>query len=137
MRLFALGLAALTAPSIALAGTVTLSLQRTSLTNVTDAAGIWQMEGGELLYNGRDLGEYACTRRTITGGTTAQNTAMLTCTLFIAGSAPPQNLTIQGAHDYGSGRYIGSVSAASGSYAYLIGADASGNTATDALTLTW
>ncbi len=137
-------LAALTAavlvPAAALAGTATLVLTRGSLTNVSDAAGIWQIEGGTLTSaTGAALGDYACTRRTVvigSGGTAPQNTAMLTCTLFIAGRVR-ENVTIQGAHDYSSGDFEGSVSAASGGYGYLIGADISGSTASGNLTLTW
>jgi hypothetical protein len=133
--------AATLAPASALAGTASLSLVRGSLTNVNDAAGIWQIEGGQVFAaSGRQVGNYACTRRTVTigtGGTSPQNTAMLTCTLFITGGNPPENVTIQGAHDYSSGGYIGSVSAASGGYAYLIGADVVGDTSSDTLTLNW
>lgn len=136
----AVTLAAL-APASALAGTANLTLVRGSLTNVNDAAGIWQIEGG-VINNaaGRQVGDYACTRRTVaigTGGTSPQNTAMLTCTLFITGGRPPENITLQGAHDYTSGGYIGSVSAASSSFSYLIGASVSGNSGPGSLTLTW
>lgn len=127
-------------PAIAFAGTTTLTLTRGSLTNVNDAAGSWQIEGGQLFNGGRQIGDYACTRRTVTvgaGGTSPQNTAMLTCTLFISGGRPPENVTFQGAHDYSSGGYIGSVSAASGSYAFLRGATFSGNTGAGTVTLTW
>ncbi len=34
---------------------------------------------------------------------------------------PPQNLVVQGSHDFNSGGEIGSVSAASGAFAALIG----------------
>ena len=55
------------APASALAGTASLSLVRGSLTNVSDAAGIWQIEGGQVFAaSGRQVGDYACTRRTVT-----------------------------------------------------------------------
>lgn len=119
------------------AGSVTLSLNRVSLTNVDDAAGRWQHEGGKFSIGGNEFGNYAATRRVTTGGTDAQNTAMLTMTLFINGESPPANITMQGAHDYNNGKYIGSVSAASGDLAPLAGATFSGNTATNTLTITW
>lgn len=128
------------APSLAMAGTATLTLTRGSLTNVSDAAGTWQIEGGQV-FNGRtQIGDYACTRRTVSigaGGTSPQNTAMLTCTLFLSGARPPENVTFQGAHDFNGGGYIGSVSAASGAYSFLRGGTISGNSGAGTVTLTW
>ena len=142
MKLHAVAAAALLSilPAVALAGTTTLTLTRGSLNNVNDAAGIWQIEGGQVFTAGRQIGDYACTRRTVTvgtGGTGPQNVAMLTCTLFVNGAHPPENITFQGAHDYGSGGYSGSVSAASGSYSFLRGATVSGSSGAGTVILTW
>jgi hypothetical protein len=46
-------------------------------------------------------------------GTSAQNTAQLWLTLFFVDGRPAENMTLHGAHDFGSGGQIGSVSAAS------------------------
>jgi hypothetical protein len=130
------------------AGTLTLQLTEVNLVNVEDGAGIWQYEGGTVARNGQQIGYYAATRRTIDGGTTPLNTAMLTLTIFYgtSGTAPsatapsgtaPQNITIQGAHDYSSGAYLGGVSAASVANVALKGATVSGSTSTGLLTLTW
>jgi len=125
------------------AGTMTLQLTEVTLLNVGDEAGIWQYEGGTVARNGQQIGYYAATRRTIDGGTTPLNTAMLTLTIFYAPSAAapsaaaPQNITIQGAHDYSSGAYLGGVSAASVANVALKGATVSGSTSTRLLTLTW
>lgn len=113
---------------LAHAGGVALTLSRSSaLTNVNDAAGTWQHEGGNVLKSGVKIGQYALHRRVTTGGTTAPlNTAMTTLTLFIAsasGSAP-QNITLQGAHDFTAGNFRGSVSAASNRYTWIQGGDA-------------
>jgi len=61
-------------------------------------------------------------------GTREQNTAQLWMTLFFlsgkaAGKAgnPPGNITLHGAHDFGSGEEIGSVSAASSAFSAQIG----------------
>lgn len=129
--------ASLALASAANAGSVTLTLNRASLTNVDDAAGRWQHEGGQILKNGAVVGNYAAHRRVTFGGTNAQNTAMLTMTLFFNGQFPPQNVTLQGSHDFGSGRYIGSVSAASSRYSWLQDANFSGNAATSSLTINW
>lgn len=64
--------------------------------------------------------------------TEAQNTAMLTMTVFFLGTNPPENITVQGTHDFNSGAQIGSVSAASPAHARRIGKKfvRSGNTVT-------
>ena len=99
-----------------------LTLERDSLTNDDDPAGRWQYEGGQALdREKRHVANYAVTRRVTIGGTDAQNTAMLTMTLFFLGVTPPQNITVQGSHDFNSGNEIGSVSAASPSFASHIG----------------
>jgi hypothetical protein len=92
---------------------VTLQTQRLSLENVNDASGGWQHEGGRLLLAGRHIANYIVVRRVTLSGTAPQNTAAVTMTIFLLGTTPPHNLTLQGSHDYHSGRYIGSVSAAS------------------------
>ena len=43
-------------------------------------------------------------------GTSAQNTAQLWLTLFFVDGRPAENMTLHGAHDFGSGGQIGSVS---------------------------
>ena len=98
-----------------------LTLKRESLTNVDDAAGRWQFEGGEVFQEGKHVAEYASTKRVVHKGTEAQNTAMLTVTLFFLGQKPAENLTLQGDDDFNSGGEIGSVSAASSAYAAHIG----------------
>jgi hypothetical protein len=113
---------------LANAGAVLVTLSRTSaLTNVNDAAGLWQHEGGNVFKAGVKIGQYALHRRVTTGGTTAPlNTAMTTITLFIAaaGGSAPQNITLQGAHDFTAGNFRGSVSAASNRFTWIQGGDA-------------
>jgi hypothetical protein len=129
MKLIVIG-AALLAPALwsgqSLAGAVALTLQRATLTNVVDAAGTWQHEGGTVLKGATKVGDYALHRRVTTGGTNAQNTAMETITLFVnnAVGQPPHNVTLQGAHVFSSGRFSGSVSAASNRFSWINGADA-------------
>jgi hypothetical protein len=120
------------------AGEVTLNLKRVgSLINVDDAAGRWQHEGGQVLKANKQVGNFSIYRRVTTAGTSPQNTAMLTMTIFFLGQAPPQNITLQGSHDFSSGGYIGSVSAASNRYTWIQGADFTGSTATNSLTIHW
>ena len=109
------------------AGSTVLTLTRTSLTNVDDAAGRWQHEGGKVFKGTTQVGQYATTRRVTFGGTNEPlNTAMQTTTLFFArtGGSAPQNVTLQGAHDFSSGSFRGSVSAASNRYSWIQGGDA-------------
>jgi hypothetical protein len=97
---------------------LTLTLERLSLDNVDDPPGRWQHEGGRVLCSdGTHIANYAAYRRVTFSGTSPQNTAMLTMTLFFIGELPPENITLQGSHDFDSGEYIGSVSAASGDFA--------------------
>jgi hypothetical protein len=101
----------------------TYQLNRKTLNNVTDVAGLWQHEGGEVLQNEKQVGYYASYKRVTTGGTDALNTAMVTLTIFLGKSrtGAPENITFQGAHDFNSGNEIGSISAASANNAALIG----------------
>lgn len=126
--------------SAAFAGGVSLSLVRASLTNVDDAAGRWQHEGGRIMKGAAVVGHYSIHRRVTFGGTDAQNTAMTTVTLFFSGT-PPQNVTLQGAHAFSTGRFAGGVSASSNRYAWIHGADAviapTAVLGTSTLTLQW
>jgi uncharacterized protein (DUF2147 family) len=99
------------------------NLVRHALNNVDDVAGRWQHEAGEVFEKGKKVGNYASTKRVTLGGTDPQNTAMLTLTIFLSRSrtGAPENITLQGAHDFNTGNEIGSVSAASVSRAALRG----------------
>jgi hypothetical protein len=102
-------------------------------TNLSDAAGLWEIEGGQALQNKVHLADYSIVKRT-SCGTRAQNTSMLWVTLFFleASTAGPQNMTLHGAHDLASGQEAGSVSAATAAFAAHIGKPFSrvGNTLT-------
>ena len=96
-------------------------LQRLALNAADDPGGRWLFEGGHLLENGNQVGQYASTLRVVFGGTDAQNVAMLTMTLLFAGAQPPESMTIQGVHSFNTGDESGSVSAASLQFAPFIG----------------
>ena len=100
-----------------------LTLQRDALSNDDDAAGTgrWQYEGGRVAEGDREVGWYAVERRVTFGATDAQNTAVLTMSVFFTPDKPPQNIIMQGSHDFNSGGEIGSVSAASSTQAAHIG----------------
>lgn len=98
-------------------------LRRQCLNNVEDVAIRWQIEGGDVLQDNKKVGTYSSVKR-ISCGTVEFNTAQLWLTLFFkprkAGKAP-ENMTLHGAHDFNSGNQLGSVSAASSSFAAQIG----------------
>lgn len=124
--------------NLAEAGSTSLTLTRTTLTNVDDAAGRTQHQSGNVLRNGIKVGQYLIQRRVTTGGSTAPlNTAATTIALFMAtaGGTAPQNITLQGAHDFGPGNFRGSVSGASNRYTWLQGADATYSSSNTNLTL--
>jgi len=125
------------------AGAVTLTLTRTTLINVNDAAGVWQHQAGDILKSGVKVGQYILQRR-VTNGVNDANAGMTTLTLFFTPTSTgfvPQNVTLQGAHIFSSGSFRGSVSAASNNYSWIIGADAVyvtvGGSTNEALTITW
>ena len=117
------------------AGSVSLTLNRAALSNVADAAGLWQYEGGTVFKGTLQIGNYAISRRVTTGGTKAQNTAALMVTIFFLGVTPPDTITLQGAHSFSTGGVAGSVSAASSKYDWIRSATFAGDTKT--LTITW
>lgn len=86
--------------SAANAGGVSLQLVRSSLTNVNDAAGRWQHEGGDVKKGAATIGQYLIVRRVTLPATGPQNTAATSITLFLgsASTTSPQNITLQGAH---------------------------------------
>lgn len=101
------------------AGTATLTLRRSALTNVNDAAGLWQYEAGTVFRNNTQVGYYGATRRVMPVLTNSLNTSMYTLTLFFTGSNPNKNVTFQGAWNFSPGGAIGGVSAASAPYQFL------------------
>jgi hypothetical protein len=99
---------------------LTYTLVRKCLNNVDDVAGRWQVEGGTVLQKRKHVANYSSVKR-VNCGTHEQNTAMVWITLFFLGAKPPENITLHGAHDFNSGGQIGSVSAASTTFAPHIG----------------
>lgn len=95
---------------------LTYTLVRECLNNVEDVAGRWQIEGGRVLEKDQLVGQYSSVKR-VSCGTQASNTAMLWLTLFFKG----ENMTLHGSHNFSSGGEIGSVSAASVTFAAHIG----------------
>lgn len=127
--------------SVANAGAVALQLVRTSLNNVDDAAGRFQHEGGNIVKSKVTIGQYLIIRRVTTPATSTMNVAATTITLFLGtgSTTAPNNITLQGAHNFSAGNFRGSVSAASNRYSFLQGADATytAATGTETLVMSW
>jgi hypothetical protein len=128
----------------AFAGSVVLDLHSKSLINVTDAAGLTQPEAGWIGKGATKVGNYFLSRRVDTLTNALFNTGATHITLFFEpqqdGTSPaPDNVTLDGAHDFSSGGFKGSVSAASSPYSWIKGADASYSIASnvDTLTIHW
>lgn len=121
--------------------TTTLTLTRTALTNVSDSAGLTQYEAGTVAKStGASLGYYNVTRRVTTGfsGPLNVGTSTITMVLAASNSAPLENVTLEGSHNYSSGAFLGSVSAASTKYHFTVGGFASAvSGSTTTVTLTW
>jgi hypothetical protein len=96
------------------------TLVRECTHDVKDVAGIWQIEGGNVLENKEPIATYSSARR-VDCGTTRLETSMLWTTLFFLKGKPPENITLHGAHDLASNAETGSVSAASPAFAAHIG----------------
>ena len=126
-----------------LAGGVALTLQRAALNNDADVAGTWQHEAGVVLKGATIVGRYIVVRRVTAGGSVQLNNGTETVTLFFTGFgvSPAQNVTLQGAHDFTSGNFTGSVSAGSNRYTWVQGADArmipTATVGTSTLTILW
>ena len=92
-----------------------LELLRECLNNAEDAAGLWQIEGGQVLdIDKRQVGNYSSVKRVSCGTRPAEHH-------LPAGHDPPENITLHGATSFNSGGEVGSVSAASGAMAVHIG----------------
>lgn len=122
--------ASLYAPA-AFATNTTMLLARATLSSDPDPdnGGTWQYEGGavENAAGTATIGHYIVTRRVTTSGTSTDNTAAMTITLFFSSSTSgnvPDSITLEGAWSYTSGQFAGSVSAVSSRYRPLLTDDA-------------
>ena len=113
----------------AYAGTAVLTLTRVApLTNVADAAGLFQHEAGVVKKGVILGGNYFLSRRVDTLAGALFNTGATHITVFLrskGGNAAPESITIDGAHDFSSGAFKGSVSATSSAYSWVRDADSS------------
>jgi len=107
--------------------TLTYKTVLTTMKTINDAAGSWSHQGGRLYKGSTQVGHYVGFLRRTTGGTDEQKVAFAMGTAIFLGSKPPQNMTIQGVCDLMTGKFLGSVSAASSAYKSWIGAQVVGD----------
>ena len=127
LAVVAASLFSLASPGEAQAQPVTLTLDRVGgLVNVDDAAGRWQHEAGNVYCADGFVawGAYMIQRR-VTLGAELVNSGAVTVTLLF-GEA--ESITLQGAHDFNTGSYLGSVSATSRLLAPVRGRSFTGST---------
>lgn len=119
------------------AAPITFTLQQTTVLYNEDPSGAplplgrIQRDAGNVIYNGQKIGEYLSIKDVHAAG---MNTAAVTLTLFFPNPAggPPYTLTLQGSHDFSSGKGLGSVSGSA--YPGLLGVLYTTNTVTDTVT---
>jgi hypothetical protein len=108
------------------AATVTYTLQRTStLTNVDDAEGRWQFDGGRVLLNNNLVGYYTRKKRVSFGIPSSVNKSSMEMTLIWASGN--YNFTVQGSHSFSDGSQVGGVSGTSPGFTAFNNATFSGN----------
>lgn len=98
------------------AATVTYNLvQKSALTNVNDAEGRWQFDGGDVYLGNSLVGHYTRKKRVSFGIPASVNKSSMEMTIIWA--TGNYNFTVQGSHFFGSGYQIGGVSAVSPGFA--------------------
>ena len=127
-RLLASGIVAGAALFFALpsqASTVTYNLTRVgSLTNVDDAAGRWQFDGGNVFLNGTHVGYYIRKKRVSFGVPSSVNKAAVETTIIWKWGN--YAFTMAGTHYFGNGAQVGGVSATSAGWTSMQDATYSG-----------
>ena len=109
----ALSTSLLSAPSQA--ATVTYKLvKKSSLTNVNDAEGRWQFDGGDVYLGANKVGYYTRKKRVSFGIPSSVNKSSMEMTIIW--SWGDYNFTVQGTHYFGTGREVGGVSATSAGF---------------------
>lgn len=106
--------------------TVTYDLtKKSTLTNVNDAEGRWQFDGGDV-YVGRNLvGHYTRKKRVSFGIPSSINKSSMEMTIIW--KYGDYNFTVQGSHYFGTGKEAGGVSATSAGFTAFQDATFSGD----------
>jgi len=116
------------------AATVTYKLvQKSTLTNVNDAEGRWQFDGGDVYIGTTKVGYYTRHKRVSFGIPSSVNKSSMEMTIVWAWG--DYNFTLQGSHYFGTGTEVGGVSATSAGFTAYQNATFDGNHT--AITLTY
>ncbi|WDE11568.1 hypothetical protein [Thalassomonas haliotis] len=116
------------------AATTTYKLVKTSnLTNVNDAEGRWQFDGGYVYIGNTHVGYYTRKKRVSFGIPSSVNKSSMEMTVIWKWGN--YNFTVQGSHYFGTGTEVGGVSATSAGFTYLEDATFAGNH--NAITITY
>lgn len=111
LTVFSMGLMGLIALP-AQAATVTYSFVKTStLTNVDDAEGRWQYDGGKVYLGATHVANYIRKKRVSFGVPSSVNKSTVETTVIWRWG--DYNFTMQGSHYFGTGKEVGGVSATS------------------------
>ncbi len=98
------------------AATVTYDLvKKSALTNVNDAEGRWQFDGGEVYIGNNLVGYYTRKKRVSFGIPPFINKSSMEMTIIWRYG--DHNFTVQGSHHFGTGREVGGVSATTPGFA--------------------
>jgi len=115
------------------AATVTYGLvKKSTLTNVNDAEGRWQFDGGDVMLNGSKVGHYVRKKRVSFGVPSSVNRSTMEMTIIWA--TGDYNFTVQGSHYFGTGLQVGGVSATSPGFTAFENAKFSGSSSSITLT---
>ncbi len=124
----------LTTSLSAQAATVTYNLVKNStLTNVNDAEGRWQFDGGDVYIGTNKVGHYTRKKRVSFGIPASINKSSMEMTIIWAWG--DYNFTVQGSHYFGSGTQVGGVSATSAGFTAFTDATFTGNS--NSITITY
>lgn len=115
------------------AATYTLDLVRKStLTNVSDAEGRWQFDGGDVYLGSSLVGHYTRKKRVSFGIPSSVNKSSMEMTIIWRYG--DYNFTVQGSHYFGTGKEVGGVSATSPGFTAFEDATFSGDSNTITVT---
>jgi hypothetical protein len=108
------------------AATVTYDLKmQSTLTNVNDAEGRWQFDGGDVYLGNTKVGYYTRKKRVSFGIPSSINKSSMEMTIIWAWGN--YNFTVQGSHYFGTGTEVGGVSATSAGFTAYQDATFAGN----------
>ena len=118
-------------PSQAATTTYTLVKQST-LTNVNDAEGRWQFDGGKVYLGTTHVAYYTRKKRVSFGIPSSVNKSSMEMTVIWRWG--DYNFTVQGSHYFGTGKEVGGISATSVGFTAFEDATFSGNSNTITIT---